>query len=125
MERICEIRKQLQEAVSGSAGVCFSDKEDIEFLLHWIPRPNLFVDSEWFESGDDGKVPSGCYGWKINDHEKETLIHQLQEAIEVVREMGEDSFICDGLRIAVKIVEAGPNADAKSVAREILEGFGI
>lgn len=59
------------------------------------------------------------------DSERGTLIHQLQEAIEVVREMGEDSFICDGLRISVKIVEAGPNADAKSVVREILDGFGI
>jgi len=56
----------------------------------------------------------------VNDY-AQRLIQQLEQAIKLVKESGEDCYICEGLDIAKAIVEAGPDADAAETVKKFIE----
>lgn len=67
----------------------------------------------WRESRNINSIS----GWLNRD----ALLQNLRAAINAVNEYGEDSYICDGLSIAIKIIEAGPNVDVKHLIKNEME----
>ncbi len=56
----------------------------------------------------------------MNDY-KNRLIKQLKDAISEINSVGEDCCICDGLNLAIEIVESGDDADAREIIRKYVE----
>lgn len=55
---------------------------------------------------------------------KDRLIQQLKEAMDAVSNSGEDSYVCDGIYLAIKIVESGLEADAREIIEKEIEKWG-
>ena len=45
----------------------------------------------------------------------------LKDAISEINSVGEDCCICDGLNLAIEIVESGDDADAREIIRKYVE----
>lgn len=82
-------------------------------------RPNSIDAFDWFKPLPNEKrgVPYNIQRWS---NSTTILTDQLYRAIEIVKEQGGATYIDEGLRLALKIVQSGTTANVEAIVSDWL-----